>query len=211
MLFMTSIITEKYMNKIKNMNDAEYLFGIISYGIAPTLSGNKPSSIITFGKNNANLNILWERYKYIFLEKYNLNFFELKKNQNSITILFYYSDKLKSAIYSDKHMKFLNKFGYSEKFDLYKNLSILKERFKDACPHEVGVFLGFPLDDVICFMEKPSKRCLMCGYWKVYNDLNLAREIFANYDKARYNVAKNVIQGVTPSMLIDILEDAAYV
>ncbi|NGX97685.1 MAG: DUF3793 domain-containing protein, partial [Candidatus Afipia apatlaquensis] len=33
----------------------------------------------------------------------------------------------------------------------------------------------------------------------------------ANYDKARYNVAKNVIQGVTPSMLIDILEDAAYV
>lgn len=208
---MESIITEKYMNKIKNMNDAEYLFGIISYGIAPTLSGNKPSSIITLGKNNADLNILWEKYKYIFLEKYNLNFFELKKNQNSVTILFYYSDKLKSAIYSKKHMKFLNKFGYSEKFDLYKNMYILKERFKEACPHEVGVFLGFPLDDVICFMEKPSKRCLMCGYWKVYNDLDLAREIFADYDKARYNVAQNVIQGVIPSMLIDILENVAYV
>lgn len=203
---MKNVLVEKYMDKIKNMNEKEYLFGVISYGIAPTLTGQKPSSIITLGKDSRGLSMLWEKYKKAFQQKYELSFYELRTNDKAVTILFYYNNELNKAIYDEDNMRFLKKFGYSKELDLRQNLSILKERFEKACPHEIGVFLGFPLDDVICFMEQPDRQCLLCGYWKVYNDLDLAKEKFSNYDMAKHNIAQQVIQGVAPSLLINILE-----
>ena len=38
-------------------------------------------------------------------------------------------------------------------------------------PHEIGVFLGYPLDDVKGFIKNEGKKYLMIGYWKVYSDL----------------------------------------
>ena len=35
-------------------------------------------------------------------------------------------------------------------------------------PHEIGVFLGYPLADVIGFIENRGKNFTACGYWKVY-------------------------------------------
>ncbi|WP_446897488.1 DUF3793 family protein [Clostridium sp. LBM24168] len=203
---MENMIIEEYMTKIKSLEEKEYLFGVISYGIAPTLFKDKPSSIITLRRDNGRLNVLWERYKYIFLEKYKIDFFELKKNEYSAVILFYYPDEIKSIIYNERNMNFLSKFGYSKNLNLIQNLFVLKKRFQNICPHEIGVFLGYPLDDVICFIEQSERQCLMCGYWKVYNDVDTAKEIFVNYDEARYNIAKSVIQGVVPSMIMNIFE-----
>lgn len=209
-MFMENMIIEKYMTKIKSLEEKEYLFGVISYGIAPTLSRNKPSSIITLKRDNGRLNILWEKYRYIFLEEYKINFLELKKNEYSSVILFYYPDEIESVLYEGKNMDFLSRFGYRKEFDLIQNLFILKERFKNICPHEIGVFLGYPLNDVICFMEQSERQCLMCGYWKVYDDVDRAKQVFVNYDRARYNIAKSVMQGVVPSRIMNILETVPY-
>lgn len=205
-----NIILEDYMKKIKSMNRKEYLFGVISYSIAPTLSNYKPSSIITLRKDNGELNLLWEKYKYTFLNEYNINFFELKKSQDSVIILFYYPDRIKSVLYYESNMKFLSKFGYNKKFDLIENLFILKDRFQNVCPHEVGIFLGYPLDDVKYFMDKNENKCLMCGYWKVYNHREIAEKIFMDYDIARYKIAKSVIEGIAPSMIMNMLESVPY-
>ena len=35
------------------------------------------------------------------------------------------------------------------------------------------------------FIECTNKECLMKGYWKVYNGLEKAREVFQIYDKAK--------------------------
>ncbi len=43
-------------------------------------------------------------------------------------------------------------------------------------PHEIGVFLGYPLADVIGFIQNRGKNFTACGYWKVYTDPTAAQE-----------------------------------
>ena len=58
----------------------------------------------------------------------------------------------------------------------------MKSRFDkgEDFPHEIGVFLGYPLYDVEGFIEQ--RECVMMGYWKVYRYPSAARRLFALYD-----------------------------
>lgn len=47
---------------------------------------------------------------------------------------------------------------------------IKRLRHSSDFPHEIGLFLGFPPEDVMGFIEKGAKGCKLCGYWKVYGD-----------------------------------------
>ena len=52
--------------------------------------------------------------------------------------------------------------GYSDNSDINNYLYMLKNRYKEFnCPHELGIFLGFPLNDVMDFMNCKNKKC----YW----------------------------------------------
>ncbi len=53
----------------------------------------------------------------------------------------------------------------------------------DEFPHEVGLFLGYPPEDVQCFM-KDTRRGVKCtGCWKAYGNEEEARIIFARFRK----------------------------
>ena len=48
-------------------------------------------------------------------------------------------------------------------------------------PHEVGLFLGYPPEDVRCFMED-SRRGVKCiGCWKAYGDEEKAKKTFDRF------------------------------
>ena len=50
-------------------------------------------------------------------------------------------------------------------------------------PHEIGLFLGYPAEDVSGFIRHGA-RCAKCvGTWKVYGDEESARKKFALYQK----------------------------
>ena len=50
-------------------------------------------------------------------------------------------------------------------------------------PHEIGVFLDYPLDDVRGFIENNGRNCKAVGMWKVYGDEASARKRFARFTK----------------------------
>ncbi len=52
-------------------------------------------------------------------------------------------------------------------------------------PHEIGMFLGYPVADIRGFIENEGRKYLMIGYWKVYSNLSQARMIFKEYDRAK--------------------------
>ncbi len=52
-------------------------------------------------------------------------------------------------------------------------------------PHEVGIFLDYPLEDVIGFIEKGSRACLCSGCWKAYGDPEAAQKRFEMYTRCR--------------------------
>jgi hypothetical protein len=72
-------------------------------------------------------------------------------------------------------------------FGLGVCLDYLKSRFSDpgGFPHEVGIFLGYPLEDVISFSAGKSSPYTCHGYWKVYFRPEKAERTFAYMDAAR--------------------------
>ncbi|MBR1779858.1 MAG: DUF3793 family protein [Oscillospiraceae bacterium] len=48
-------------------------------------------------------------------------------------------------------------------------------------PHEIGLFLGYPPDDVRGFIQHRDADCKCVGYWKVYGDEQRAKRLFRKY------------------------------
>ena len=49
-------------------------------------------------------------------------------------------------------------------------------------PHEIGLFLGYPPEDVAGFVRHRGKGCKCVGCWKVYGNEQAARNIFEKYE-----------------------------
>ena len=48
-------------------------------------------------------------------------------------------------------------------------------------PHEIGLFLSYPPEDVAGFIENKARNCKCCGCWKVYGDEEKAKETFRRF------------------------------
>ena len=87
---------------------------------------------------------------------------------------------------ADENVKaFLSERGYD-----YAGAEACIERLRsriemDSFPHEIGVFLDYPLDDVIAFIMNKGENCPLTGCWKAYTDEAGARKTFALYRKCR--------------------------
>ena len=82
--------------------------------------------------------------------------------------------------------RFLRAYGY-EDTDAAAAVEHLRARFAECCgfPHEIGVFLGYPLGDVIGFIDNGGKNAKCTGCWKVYCDECRAKMLFARFRKCR--------------------------
>ena len=108
----------------------------------------------------------------------------------------YNEKKLENYVLKKENKEFLLQLGYCNEGDINDHLLKLKERYKQFnCPHELGVFLGFPLNDVKDFMNCKEKKCLTCGYWLVYNDLHEAKKTFHKYDKVKEHTVSYILNG----------------
>ena len=60
---------------------------------------------------------------------------------------------------------------------------INKLRQQDEFPHEIGLFLGYPPEDVQGFIDNKAQHYKLSGLWKVYGDVEKARKRFELYKK----------------------------
>lgn len=198
---------KQFMNKLKDMNDIEYFDKYMLFLLAPVIGGLKPSSTITLKKDSKEYHT-WNDYKEIFLEKTRLKHILLREDNDAIILLIYSEKRLEDYINKEEVRKFLLKLDYNSEGSLEDILNNLVERYnKFHCPHELGVFLGIPLQDVIDFMECTTKKCLLCGYWKVFNDFDYALQIFNDYNKSKELVLDYVILESKPEDIILSLQD----
>jgi len=188
---------------VNDYDDLEYLCSVIIRNAAPTIKKHKASSLINFSSSNRNLNKIWGKYKNEVKDKLDIEYFELKKDTTNTFVLFYNSEKIRLSISNKKNMKFLKRFGYNENMDIKQCLILLGKRFENMCPHEIGVFLGYPLEDVVSFVDYPNAKCKMVGYWKVYHDIKKAQIIFNKYDEIKYAIMKLMMKGMKPTELLN--------
>lgn len=181
-----------FYKKIGGMDTKESLEKYLLFTLSPVIGGLKPSSTITLSYDKKEYSI-WSNYKKEFLEILKLKEVVLRKGTKAEIILIYNEENLLNCINKKDNREFLNKLGYDLTLTLEENLDILVYRYeKYHCPHELGVFLGIPIEDVIDFMECSDKKCLMCGYWKVFNNYNNAKDIFNKYDISKNIMIKSI-------------------
>lgn len=168
---------------------------LLAIHCAPILRGSKAANIITVSMKE------FFRIGYLLEETgITYRFFETKGDKG---ILYLYREKnLKEYLYSKEIRIFLRNCGYR-----YENLSglldCLSERIRlysigqTTFPHEIGIFLEYPLMDVKGFLDNDGKNFAYSGYWKVYDDVPGAVRRFKQYDEEREYVIKAITQGKT--------------
>ncbi|WP_343208427.1 DUF3793 family protein [Anaerolentibacter hominis] len=82
--------------------------------------------------------------------------------------------------------RFLRDYGYQDNGAEYA-LGRLKNRLGEMedFPHEIGIFLGYPLGDVIGFIRNAGKNSKCTGCWKVYCNECEALKQFERFKKCR--------------------------
>lgn len=91
---------------------------------------------------------------------------------------------LKRDLADQMAISLLKERGYQD-IQMESCICQLIARFREGgeFPHEVGVFLGYPPEDVCGFIQNRACGHKCVGCWKVYGDEAAARKIFDKYRK----------------------------
>ena len=198
-----------FFEKLNSMKDKQYIENFLIYNTALVIAGIKPASTVTIIKTNNDLYSMWIKYGRKFIRNIYLDFIELRESKEAIIILVFCKELLQSHINTKENKKFLMDLGYSKERDIDDLLNELKIRYSlSHYPHELGVFLGIPLNDVKDFIECKEKRCLLCGYWKVYNDFHYAKEVFDKFDMVKEITMRNLIKGNNSEELVATIRNS---
>lgn len=192
----------KFLTFTNHISNRELLYATIMFYAAPVFENKKPSVLINFTKGNKNLYEIWNNFKDEYKENKEIDFFELKRTEKQVSVLFYNNTELNAYIQKEENRNFLFKYGYSDEELLVEKLEKLSNRFEKSCPHEIGVFLGYPLKDVKSFIKDCGANCLCCGYWKVYHNKAEAIRKFKAYDQAKEIIINKILLYGNPSKLI---------
>lgn len=177
---------------IENFDDENYLYSFLKFNLAPTISKLKASTLVNLKSKNRNLKAIWDLNKKNLSKNLNIDYYILKESPDSYLILFYDRLLLKDKIFEDNCHRYLVKNGYGTCHTLDDFLNKLKYNFNNNhCPKEVGIFLDYPLEDVLDFST--CRKCKCIGYWKCYNNDNNYKNLFKLFDMAKLNIANNIL------------------
>jgi hypothetical protein len=161
---------------------------------APVISGIKISNLLTIPAKSL-------RELSAVLKKTELSFRILYPGRERLVILIYRDTELKEYLEREEVMAFIYKCGY-ETSDISKIFPVFVKRYmrymelKQDFPHELGLFLGYPIEDVEGFIKENGKNYLYSGYWKVYKDAELKIRLFKNYEKVQTEIVRLLYEGL---------------
>lgn len=153
---------------------------------SPTLASLKTASL--FNHSYSTDRELTEQLDYWNwrLNKKGIYLTDFCRRNNRALIYVYRRSHLISDLNREGVGDFLEGYGYKG-MDPDAALERLRKRVRQGAgfPHEIGIFLGYPLGDVIGFIENAGENCKYKGYWKVYCDECEAVKVFTKYKKCR--------------------------
>lgn len=128
-------------------------------------------------------------------------YFLLRKEQNQTAMLLYHPQKMQEYLSRKRVAAFLQQLGYAD-CSFGQILSLFRMRYLNYMgnpqefPHEMGVLLGYPVEDVSGFMEDEGRGFLYTGYWKVYQNLAEKIPLFRSYELAKEQQIQMLAEGM---------------
>ena len=139
------------------------------------------------------------------------SFEKLYDTKNKVIYLLYDKKKLKEYLKKDIVRKILYRLGYPYHIhkDIGKLLDIFKQKYvgymerKCEFPHEMGIFLGYPVEDVVGYLKNNGENSACVGYWKVYKNVEEKQKLFKEFEYAKESVIRYLAQGMN---ILDVMK-----
>ena len=160
---------------------------------APTIAGMKTSNLLIVSRNQE------DKVRFV-LRHSGLMGYRLVYDRQRVIFLVFNRDMLMSYLARSDIREFLSKFGYRTDAFGYslRNFQLRYDAYineRKEFPHEMGVFLGYPLCDVKGFIENGGDGFVLSGYWKVYDNKTEAQELFEKFDDVKDDMVRMISRG----------------
>lgn len=151
---------------------------------APTLAGIKTGSLFRCSYSTKE-----ELHSYLSLinrrlVRKGLRVLPLRTDGKCALIYVFRPDKLGEDLSHSTAARLLHERNYAN-ISPDRCVIELMARLNDGedFPHEIGLFLGYPPEDVDGFISNGAAKSKCCGAWKVYGDEQQAQKTFAKFKK----------------------------
>lgn len=183
-----------YLSEMTKLDDYSYLVYYLLLKTAPAIYGKKPAVLVNLRNGQRCLKDCFLKHLTAFEKIVKLNIYPLRIKTSGILLLIYNEELLKKSLSQRDAQALLKNIGYKNTDNLMSTLYELASRFcrHNSCPSEVGIFLGYPPEDVESFICK-DRDCIFNGYWKCYHNPDRARAICISYDQAKAQVIERFL------------------
>ena len=172
---------------------------------APVIMGIKVSNLLCIKIEDE---VLVER----ILHGTRIAFYCLGRQDKRVVYLLFRSPEFEEYLNEERTQQLLSRYGYSRlSFDdileklqkSYSEYTVRKTKF----PHELGILLGYPIEDVEGFIKNKGENYLYAGYWKVYRDVEEKKLLFDAYESAKEGLLLLVAHGYSMRSIIECVQD----
>ncbi|MDE7324594.1 MAG: DUF3793 family protein [Lachnospiraceae bacterium] len=157
---------------------------LVVYHCSPTMAGLKTGSLFNCPAKSGKALIKSIREMNRRLLPRGARIVPLKNMGKSTLVYMYRPDRLREDLSNRTAKRILAERCYPVG-DMEKCIVKLVHRLssEEVFPHEIGLFLGYPPEDVDAFIENGAAGAKCIGIWKVYGDVETAQRKFEQYRK----------------------------
>lgn len=163
---------------------------------SPTLASLKTANLFTYAYDGeAEFQEEYRLWEARFREK-GVSLMVLRRRRNTALLYVCRKERLKKDLQQPGVAPFLAACGYPAA-EPEAALERLRCRLADnaAFPHEIGVFLGYPLGDVMGFIRSGGRNCRHAGCWKVYCNEAETLRLFEKFKKWQRRISASLESG----------------
>ena len=157
---------------------------MVIYHCSPTMAGLKTGSLFNCPAKNGRAFIKSIREMNRRLLPRGARIVPLKNMGKSVLVYMYRPDRLRQDLSDSAARQILAERDYPVG-ETERCIVELVRRLEDGevFPHEIGLFLGYPPEDVDCFINPGASGAKSAGVWTVYGNVETAQRKFALYRK----------------------------
>ena len=173
-----------------NKSNSIYIKRILEM-IGAVILGSKPAEIINVPGNDDVKKEKLTQIESFFSNCSKIKYRIITTHDGGKRVLFINEKSMEQVLSNKKCVNFLKFVGYPYEYKLSAYMNELVVRLQsEEFPHEIGIFLGYPLKDVLGFMGYGKYKFCKTRYWKVYGDESVSDAVYNKFisDRAKIKV-----------------------
>lgn len=184
-------------------DDRACLASFLALETAEILAGIKPANLVNLANRvrscGRNLYQLWKQWGEEIILEGGVTARVLADRGDSLLLLIYRPAALAALLAEKGVQAVLRRAGYEEPADSGAALAELERRVGGGgFPHEIGVFLGYPLKDVVGFLGWARLPYACQGPWKIYGDPRESLRLAEEHHQCRCRMARRLAEVADP-------------